>query len=432
MYVLAYIARCEQFHWVSHRVRRRPLGQRSRLQPKLTTRLCGFPCVVTNADGRAGGWVVKFPIAQAGVWRVERRLSGYLSGSRQLAARSHLLGDPCFDGEFQIVGDGGIARSAMNHRVRRSIHLLFGQGVRCIQGLPSGLSIWLGPETLTATHSVILSALKDLLQQLAEGPPILDRLLKVAVEDPEVRVRVGATECLLRWLRRSRRPDLIGRYCSVLACSSSVRQRLRLDAVWVLWSVGTTHAAPQLMRVVGVEDREVAWLAVTLLAKAAHPAAASVFVFLSGHPDMAIAREAIAALGAMVDAPIESALRRIMVVDARLEIRSAAAVALGCVGRQTETATLLRQCLNFDTPRSLRRVAREALQRVEARLPGPGALSHATTTQEGQLSLSSEKTSSPKVLPPCPDENMSLCSKIWGGRRVLVGSRSSKQLVWSF
>ena len=341
-------------------------------------RLAGRPYLLARRpSGEEDLWSIYVSLPLPGAFRVVRRgPPGKL-----------WIGDPAFDGELRALGEAPVLRSFLDGAMRSRLRRLFAEGTECFRASRRGLVLRIRLPLLKDREARFVSDLLSLVQHLAEPTSLRDRLLGVALNDGEVRVRAAAAEVLLRECADAEDEE-IARICSALAASRAIRTRLRLDAIWALTALAAEQSTEPLLRLLKAEPPEVVQVAVARLVECAPTEIISQLPELVTHRSARVAVEAVRGLGQLGGSGAESTLQSCLLDETRVEIRAAAVTALGRVGRQPRTAQLLRaMARNRRNPE--RRRAKLALGELQARLPPAGSLGFWDERGGGELSLSS-------------------------------------------
>lgn len=303
---------------------------------------------------------------------VEARVGGRL--------RSFWTGDPAFDGCVAIRGHEATARALLGSSLRHQLRRWSEAGLCSLRVEAHGLVAELR-EAWGAYHR---QALSSVVHRLTGVEPVA-ALLQIATQDPEVRVRAGAAETLLKTCRG--RPEL-SRVAMTLARSENVRVRHRLDALWLL----SVDAPESLFELVDVRQPEVLTRVLVALSDLDEGSrVASQTAELLQHPDPRVAEAAARLVGRSLDPVFEPILISGLSSGPSV-VRTAAAEALGSLGRSPRAARALRDLSHRPREtRSLRLAAKAALDAVSERLPSAGSMAVLEPEEsEGTLSLTPE------------------------------------------
>ena len=309
--------------------------------------------------------------------------------------REHWTGDLCFDGAFAVRGAERGVRALMGAAGRRHARRILAAGLARLRVRGEGWSAIVRP---SGDPLALLSTLEAWWSELCGGTA-LDRLLEVAVADPQVRVRAAAADALLAWTPTL--PDVdVARVCAALASSPLTRSRQRVDAAWRLARTGTEDAQALLGGLIGVGPPALrADLLALLRADRPGPAGVRVLLRMARDPAPRVAVEAIAGLGAAADDPEARTLLLERLVRGPRSVRRAAAEALGHArGAAPEVVRALRYVTGSRAESAdVRRAALRALARVARAGPPPGAVSVAPSVGEGALSQTLDLRRTPEA-----------------------------------
>lgn len=285
------------------------------------------------------------------------------------------LGAPRFDGSIVLRGDEAAARALLGATGRELAARLFASGV---ERLRIHGRVWValgrGEGQLGAARAAF-----DGLRELARKGTELDRLLEVAVADPEVRVRAGAADLLLSRASTLDAADL-GRVCIGLIASPHTRERHRVDAAWLLarraprMASGLLEgrAGPELVRAFGT-------------ASVRSGGVEAVIGYLAD-PSPEVAAAAIDALSPAIDRPEVRGPVVARLSSGAPAVRKAAAAALG--HSTVDLAPVVHVLGSVSGARrenrELRRTAARAVARVRRRGAPAGAL---TVLDSGTVGL---------------------------------------------
>ncbi|MEL6189156.1 MAG: hypothetical protein AAFU79_31430, partial [Myxococcota bacterium] len=303
-----------------------------------------------------------------------RRRGGLLYVTLATGVRVHLhrrrqdglpwMGDPAFDRMLVPEGpDPRSVRAILDAPVRELAMTLMGVGVHRLGFGPRGLSFDLDLADLRPEP--MADAVRDLVDTLpAASFDVNARLLRVALEDPEVRVKSGAAEALLAG-GEDVAPDAV----RALAESAAVRPWLRIDALWALerWP----RAAEVWRGLVRDPCSEVAVHALERIGERRGEVARADVLAALDDPRDAVAAAAVRALGGLLTDEVEVRAR---LDDGRTEVRRAAVEAAAAHAVTPETAQRLGELMRSDGGREFRRQVARALERMRGRLPPSGAL----------------------------------------------------------
>lgn len=277
------------------------------------------------------------------------------------------LGDPAFDAVFVLGGDEAVARARLDAVARAALVALEPELV-ALEVDGAGWSVDFDP------HAAVD---EDALARLARhwSPPMEfdGGLLEVALEDPEVRVRAGAAEVLLR-----RAPQLgeaaAGRLLTPLILGVRVRPRHRADALWRLSRWAPAGARVLLPHLLEVEDEAVradalSWAA-SLGASEARPRVLEALSDPSPRVTEA-AWAALAELGGLEDLPL---LRTAWREGARAA-KLAALRGFARLGGAPERAALRLAERRVSKDAELSAALESTVEALDTRLPPAGALS---------------------------------------------------------
>lgn len=304
------------------------------------------------------------------------------------------VGDMAFDGVFEVLGPLDRARGVLTAEVRAAALALARFEVVRVRLTATGCSFFVDacspPPGLVAAVSSFLEAVPLVRADWA-------RLLEVALDDPELRVRAGAAEAVLSMVP-GLEAAVAETVCVALITSSAVRPRLRVDALWQLEQRSTRAAElwPQLV------DSSATDLAAHALSRFAEhrPQEARAAVLAALEDARAPVREA--ALRGLVYIGEEPRLCRLL-DHADPGTVVAAAEALGAKSRSTRSARQLERVMTRVGVRVIRLAAQAALTRVKSRLPGPGTLALVEPPADGgTLSITRDlaSTSTTDARPP--------------------------------
>ena len=291
------------------------------------------------------------------------------------------VGDPVFDRMLVPEGpDPRSVRAILDAPVREAAMTLMRAGVRRLGLGPHGLAfdIDLGdlrPEGLADGAAALVAGLPE------KNFDVTARLLRVGLEDPEVRVRAGAAEALLAGGEHIA-PDTV----RALAESETVRSWLRIDALWALerWP----RAVEVWRGLVRDPCSEVAVHALERIGEKRSETARGEVLAALKDPRDSVAAAAVRALGGLLTDEGEVRAR---LDDRRPEVRAAAVEAASAHGKTAETAQRLAELMRGDGSREFRRAAARALERLRGRLPPDGALGFAPfEASTGTLSLTAD------------------------------------------
>ncbi|MBX2811098.1 MAG: HEAT repeat domain-containing protein [Myxococcales bacterium] len=327
-------------------------------------------------------------------WHIRLSLVHTIRICRRGDSEGPWLGDPQFDGRYQAEGDQLEIRAYLNHRVRKAIRLLMESGVTEIILESNGLTL----AVIGQPEVGWVAPLSGLIGEIK--PPVLvrERLLSVAMYDPEVRVRAGAAEVLLAELQRAS-PSDVQRFAVPLAESSQVRARLRVDAMWLLRNSLPQHQYGAFLPFLRVGSPDLIRLGILFLLEVPTVVATignegrDALERLLDHPHPGVVGDALEALAVLNYRVSESELGDYLWTDERLEVRLAAIRALAKVGCERTTVELLSKVSAWPFPRTLRREAVLARQAITARLmPTRGSLA-LISENGGQISTAGDDDS---------------------------------------
>lgn len=305
-----------------------------------------------------------------------------------------LLGDPSFDGGARAFGPPALVRAALDEPFRRAAESAFEAGILSIKLSARGLALSAPLDWPEEAAAAARPAIGPLMTGASSLGGTMRALLGVALFDPEIRVRIGAGEALLEGARRLDE-DAAARVCAALALSSSVRPRVRIDAMWDLSRIAPGLMPWILLRFLQSPSPELIRFAVERLGDLGLKGAVPALGRLAYDERADLAAEAVRALGRLEAVELEDLLlERLFAGD--VSVRRAAAEALGALGRGPRVMRALTRLSGVrGEERSVREAARAALRVAKTRMAPRGALALAGAHPTGGLALASEVAEAP-------------------------------------
>jgi HEAT repeat protein len=317
-------------------------------------------------------------------------------------------GDPHFDALVEVRGDPVVAAAFLGASMRRFILRAAAYPARFDHGV---LDLQL-PEVPQRTTSLVsaVRATVALARRMTAPRNLAARLTSNALRDPVPAVRLNCLERLRESfpggarpvLRAAMRdPDGAVRLQAAIALGAEGRTALlglakdaRLDEAIQARAIATLDRVPvqELSRILATamkrSRRAVALAVVTALGDSGTGSAVASLAPLVGAADPEIRLSAIRALGATDQPAAQGALIEALDSDAS-GAREAAARALGELGTVTSVAPLRAAVDAHPLDLGLRRIARRAIEAIQARAAGaaPGQLSVTDDAGAGGLSL---------------------------------------------